>query len=277
MLIDSLDANFGKSQEQYDQIVDETGCGNSSDTLQCLRGLPFDDLNNVINATASTLFTNPAIDGDIIQGFASAALREGKFLKVPYLTGTNTDEESFSAAGNYVVNTDSEFLTYLVQNITGANNSYGLILPYLYPDIPSIGLPPTFLSGNERPSGSLSWLGSQYKRVVAYYSDYEMHNNRRAASQAWSKYNVTNYSYRFNVIPAGAEDYYGIGHFQEVAWVFGNLQGVGYAKNPFEGASEGSLGASKLMSRMWSSFVTHLDPNFHGSKLRSLISSFHLR
>lgn len=144
---------------------------------------------------------------------------------------------------------------------------------FLYPNIPEIGLPSTFLTGNEYPSNTdeLGWLGSQYKRVVSYYSDYDMHNNRRAANQAWSKFNVTNYSYRFNIIPAGTPSFYGIGHFQEVAWVFGNINGIGYAVNPFQDVPERYVEASRLMSRMWSSFVTHLDPNFHGREFSLLL------
>lgn len=39
-------------QPFYDTIVNNTGCANAIDTLGCLRALPFNTLNNAINATA---------------------------------------------------------------------------------------------------------------------------------------------------------------------------------------------------------------------------------
>ena len=36
-------------QKDYDALVKETGCSGSSDTLECLRGVPFDTLMTAIN------------------------------------------------------------------------------------------------------------------------------------------------------------------------------------------------------------------------------------
>ena len=55
-------------------------------------------------------------------------------------------------------------------------------------------------------------------------------------------------------------------HFQEVAFVFNNLQGLGYAINPFGGEPASYPALSQLMSRAWVSFVHDLDPNHHGGK-----------
>jgi hypothetical protein len=42
-------------QGYYDFIVDQTGCAGSSNTLQCLREVPYDKLMNAINQTPNIL------------------------------------------------------------------------------------------------------------------------------------------------------------------------------------------------------------------------------
>jgi acetylcholinesterase len=46
-----------------------------------------------------------------------------------------------------------------------------------------------------------------------------------------------------------------------VAFVFNNLDGLGYAVNPFLNKSESYAQLSDLMSKSWASFVYDLDPN----------------
>lgn len=41
-------------QAVYDSIVDRAGCSNATDTLQCLRELPFSVFNDVSNETFSS-------------------------------------------------------------------------------------------------------------------------------------------------------------------------------------------------------------------------------
>jgi carboxylesterase type B len=63
-------------------------------------------------------------------------------------------------------------------------------------------------------------------------------------------------------------DYIGTPHFVEVAYVFYNLLGQGYGKGqgPLVNASKEVLDLAKLVSHMWISFITELNPNEHGSK-----------
>jgi len=81
---------------------------------------------------------------------------------------------------------------------------------------------------------------------------------------------VTQYSYDFNVLPAGVDATVGVSHFVEVSFVFANTLGVGYdtvvAKNPFRGAPEANFKVAKIMSRMWISFIADLDPNNSGGE-----------
>jgi len=52
-----------------------------------------------------------------------------------------------------------------------------------------------------------------------------------------------------------------VAHFQEVAFVFNNIDGLGYAVDPFQNKSQSYIDLSNLMSKSWASFVNDLDPN----------------
>jgi carboxylesterase type B len=84
---------------------------------------------------------------------------------------------------------------------------------------------------------------------------------RRRANIAWSNYNVPSYSYRFDVVVNGVADIYAATHFQEVAFVFDNINGDGYSVNPFANKSAAYPALAKTMSNAWVNFVTTLNPN----------------
>jgi triacylglycerol lipase len=180
---------------------------------------------------------------------------------VPILIGANTDEGT--AFGPTGINTTAQFQAFVSTRLTNPNASIDTITT-LYPDIPGIGIPQTFLG---RPSGT---TGLQYKRSSSFAGDYTMHANRRGATQAWSNYSVPSFSYRFNALANGYSYTQGVTHFEEVAFVMNTVNGDGYAAvrlpNPFGGEPLSYREISRLMSRMWVSFVNTLDPNYSGSK-----------
>jgi hypothetical protein len=77
----------------------------------------------------------------------------------------------------------------------------------------------------------------------------------------------------FDAIVNGLNYFAGAVHFQEVAFVFYNTEGLGYPQdggpNPLGGPErESLLILAKQMCRMWISFVNYGDPNMHlGGKL----------
>jgi acetylcholinesterase len=103
--------------------------------------------------------------------------------------------------------------------------------------------------------------GYDYRRSAAYFGDEVFIANRRLACQTWAAANISAYCYRFNAIPAGIPWPIEVTHFQEVAFVFNNLQGLGYAVNPFLNKSQSYIDLSDLMSKSWASFVYDQDPN----------------
>lgn len=101
-----------QSQPMYASIVSQAGCSNSTDSLQCLREVPYDQLNAIINGTTvingSTLNSwGPTIDGDFVQKYTSLQLKEGAFVHVPILSGANSDEGS--AFGPRGINNTQDF------------------------------------------------------------------------------------------------------------------------------------------------------------------------
>ncbi|EHK98823.1 putative Lipase 2 [Glarea lozoyensis 74030] len=238
------------------------GCSNATDTLACLRTIPTDTLSSILNSTVTTGFPwGPQVDNDFLLAPFPASLQAGNFVRVPILTGRNHDEGTdFAPKG---INTTDQFLANVRSQ--GPDNATAVTIAALYPDIPAIGIPAT-LDG--RPTGPLASYGVQWKRISSYIGDLRQHVPRRIVNQVWSKYNVTNYSYHFNVIPNGAGAWLGSGHFREVAFVFDNTDGLGYknvvAVNPFEGKGEEFFLLARLMSRMWVSFITGGSPNDSG-------------
>lgn len=88
-----------------------------------------------------------------------------------------------------------------------------------------------------------------------------MHSARRRANLAFAKQGVPSWSYRFDTVLPRILGFFGAPHFQEVAFVFYNTRGDGYAQNPFANNTEALTALAKTMSTAWVSFVTGQDPN----------------
>lgn len=90
------------SQASYDRLVSRTSCSGALDSLDCLRHLPFEELEAAFDRQGENSSSEvdidmashsyPVIDGDLIQTFGSLSLKESKFVKVPILTGVNSNE-----------------------------------------------------------------------------------------------------------------------------------------------------------------------------------------
>ncbi|KAI9934340.1 hypothetical protein ASPWEDRAFT_108326 [Aspergillus wentii DTO 134E9] len=248
-------------QADYDELVAKVNCSNVVDTLQCLREVPFEQLNSALNGTDGSPVYNfsPAIDGDLIRDWGSLNLDKEAFIKVPIIAGTNSDEgTSFGPTG---INTTEQFYSYLTDGQSGFKLPPVIAqqILHLYPDDPSQGIP-AYLGSERIPSKGLQW-----RRTNAYAGDYFMHANRRRQCATWAASNTPAYCYRFNVRPADTPYLSGAAHFEEVAFVFYNLAGLGYHYGkPFAGVPESYAQLSKLMTGMWASFIHDLDPNSGG-------------
>ncbi|KAH8696581.1 putative extracellular lipase [Talaromyces proteolyticus] len=251
--------NASAWEPNYQNIVARAGCSSVSDTLACLRTVPTEQLNTIFNSSDVTSTGIVVIDGDILTESGTKLTKNGNFVQVPFLIGTNFDEgTTFGIAG---INTTEEFKESLLSSAPSLTEEVVDKVAELYPDVPSLGIPST-LKGRP-PAGSP--YGAQWKRSAAYGGDLTMHTGRRITTEAWAQYGVPAYSYHFDVLVHGVSEYIGSTHFQEVAFVFSNTAGQGYenavAVDPFANEPATFDELASIMSTAWISFVNDLDPN----------------
>jgi len=236
-------------QAMYDNLTESVGCTGASDTLRCLRDVPYE---TIASYGYQGLEWFHVIDGSFIPRHGQQSLVQGKFAKIPIILGTNTDE-GFGVNG---VNTDAQAIEQMVTSKRwNVNEEEARRLLDLYPDDPSVGEPYGW--------GNRTWpqYGLQYKRYQSIATDLTMYAPRRLLAQSMSKYVENVYSYRwdapkFNNTPSTI----GVNHFSEIPFVFGNtVQQI----TPL-GNSTANIKLSQLVMRMWTSFAYDLDPNGHG-------------
>lgn len=251
--------NESHFQDSFDKLVSQVGCQKEADALQCLREVPFERLNAALNTTSGSpaYMFQPAIDNDFIQTRGSEQLDQHAFVRVPIIAGTNSDEgTSFGPTG---INTTEQFYSYLTNNKTSdppLAPSVARDILDVYPDDPKQGIP-QYLGDKRVPSKGLQW-----RRTNAYVGDLMMHANRRRQCEAWAETGTPAFCYRFNVRSADADYLQGSMHFEEVAFVFKNIEGRGYHYGkPFRGVPESYVQLSQVMTSMWAAFIHDLDPN----------------
>lgn len=246
----------------YNLLATRTNCINQTSPLECLRALPAEQLNIAINTTSAALNTTafgPVLDGDFIQKRTSLQLAAGEFVHVPILSGANSDEGS--AFSPRPINNTEAFRNAVISN-RGLNNIPPDLADQIveaYPDDLSVNVIASL--GNQRPGPE---YGAQFRRAASYAGDLTFIAPRRKTCEIWAAAGVAAYCYRFNAIPAGLPAALGVTHFQEVAFVFLNLNGVGYlpaAVPPFTNKTESYRTLSRFMNSNWVSFVHDLDPN----------------
>ncbi|KAL4787594.1 Alpha/Beta hydrolase protein [Aspergillus varians] len=237
-------------QPMYNRIVDKAGCSDSSDTLQCLREVPFDSLYAV---AYEGLEWFAVVDGAFIKEYPQISITQGRFAKVPILLGSNTDEGvSFGTTG---VGTNEDCIAQLISSkrwVLTTDQATELIK--YYPDDPIVGCPYGW--------GNITWpkLGLMYKRYSSMAGDITMVAPRRLLAQEMAIYDQPVYSYRWDVPALNETSTIGVRHFAEIPFVFANP-----VQNITElGDDPARLELANLAACMWTTFVADLDPNGHG-------------
>ncbi|KAI0349899.1 carotenoid ester lipase precursor [Trametes cingulata] len=171
--------DIAELQPFYDAIIANTTCRGANDTLECLRGLPLDELM----AAASTLPTlfdfsgldepwTPRADGVFFKAPPQQLVLAGSVANVPLLTGDCLDEATIFSIGTFNVTTDDEFKAYVhdqwFPNVPLANLTN---LFTLYPDDPAAGSP--------FDTGDANELYPQFKRIAAFQGDVAFQATRR--------------------------------------------------------------------------------------------------
>ncbi|KAF7595633.1 hypothetical protein BBP40_005381 [Aspergillus hancockii] len=236
-------------QPMYDRIVNKTSCSASSDTLQCLRDIPYETL---YDSAYEGLEWFATIDGTFIKEYPQISIAQGKIAKVPILLGANTDEGT--SLGTTGTDTDEECIEQLISSKRWVlSREQATKLLTFYPNDPTVGCPYGW--------GNTTWpkLGLMYKRYESMAGDLTMVGPRRLLAQNMAKYQNEVYSYRWDVPALNTSSTIGVGHFAEIPFVFANpVQTI----TPL-GADPDRLELGNLAARMWTTFVSDLDPNGH--------------
>ncbi|CAK5270089.1 unnamed protein product [Mycena citricolor] len=254
-------------QATFTALLGNTTCastlnGTAAAQLACVRGLPVDAFRNHSVGT-----TGIVRDGDFIQTpSVYQSYKTGKWVKVAFLTGSNTDEgRSFARLG---ANTTAD----AYNNLTVVPAQFRSRLLELYPDNPELGSP--FNTGpfelDPVQNGLFATPGTQNKRVSAIVGDVMEYAGPRFVGQTVA-HQVPFYKYRFNHIPYSVsfsvEDF--VGHFVEVAYSFNsqNNDTAFWVQNHFTatylgpGAPVADRFLGFYMSRSWAAFIATGDPN----------------
>lgn len=219
----------------------------SAAQLTCLRNITSDQLYK----SNYTVTWNPIVDGDFLTDYPSNLGAEGKFIKVPLITGANSDEgASFSVKGLNTTNDVYNSLFYW-RNYALSPPSIKKLLD-LYPNNPSIEPPYADHSNTTYPSYGLQW-----RRSAAIGGDLVMIAQRRKMCEQYTSADQTVYSYRFDTPLWNATTPIYIKHFDNVVFSFQNISGALGPLPKYESYSE----LSHSIGKAYANFVGTLDPN----------------
>ncbi|KAF7375647.1 Carboxylic ester hydrolase [Mycena sanguinolenta] len=159
-------------QPYYDGLVAANNCTRSSDTLDCLRRVPFDAFMATVNDTTN-LFSysslqniwRPRVDGDIVIQDPLISVSKGLYANIPIISGDSDDEGTEFSLSNDNITTNEEFLDYIHSNYLSNSTSVQIAkLGTLYPNDPTQGSP--------FDTGTANQLTPQFKRLAAFQGDY---------------------------------------------------------------------------------------------------------
>ncbi|EIM86930.1 alpha/beta-hydrolase [Stereum hirsutum FP-91666 SS1] len=219
-----------KYQAIYDSIVGRAGCSNTTDTLQCLREVPFSVFNDVSNETYSclsfqslSLAFEPRGDGGFLAEDPQQLILKGEVASVPFVTGECDDEGTTFSLPIANLTTETEANNYIASNYF-PNASTQELQPLFeaYPSDPSAGSP--------FDTGAANNLTAQYKRLAAFQGDLIFQAPRRFfLQQISSQQNAWSYLWKRNK----STPYLGSYHGSDSAYAPGELRDavINFANN----------------------------------------------
>ncbi|RPD53051.1 esterase 1 [Lentinus tigrinus ALCF2SS1-7] len=230
----------------------------AGNTFDCMRSTSLDTLLNAYRTSASespeTFQFVPVIDGadGLIPDLPSTLVAQGKFSRIPLMTGTNLDDGTTFTP--QAVTTDDQikiFLTRAALPFQGGDPSpeFEAALDELleiYPEDPTVGSP--------YGTGSQTFgLSPEYKRLASIVGDTQFQAPRRAWVQAAAANGVPAYAFLFADPAAVADEKLGVTHGTDVPYMYGSP----YVSGPMTKAGQVSLNMMDYII----SFVTSVNPN----------------
>lgn len=172
-----------KGQAIYDAVVKEGGCSAASDSLECLRELPYDKFLNAANSVPGLLSYNslalsylPRPDGKVLPDSPDVLISSGRYYAVPMINGNQEDEGTLFALFQPNLTTTAKFVDYLQklffnkaskQQLTALVNTY----------------PTTLSTGSPYRTALLNEVFPGFKRRAAVFGDLVFSLTRRVFLQ----------------------------------------------------------------------------------------------
>ncbi|KAL2441969.1 Chlorogenic acid esterase [Exophiala dermatitidis] len=247
-----------ESQYQYDNLAIRVGCANQAthlvdDSLACLRSKSTSELqthnHNIPYPGARNppvFMWNPVLDHDFIRNLTYQAFDSGSFVRVPVISGDDTNGGTIFTPRKTSSRSQSEtFLHNQFPHLTAENLQR---ISELYPN-----------NGPYFPN-----TGSWWRQVSNAYGDLRYMCPNLFISSALFRHGLEgNWNYRYNVEdPTQVAQGLGVPHTVELAAIWGpeNVRG-GVPASYREGKSNAWI--VPVMQGYWTSFIRALDPNVH--------------
>ena len=224
----------------------EAGCAGSSDTLACLRALPYTKFLNAANSVPGILSYStvnlsylPRPDGLTITDSPEVLVAGGRYAKVPFIVGDQEDEGTLFGLFTPNITTTDDITTYFsTLFFQGASRAQVSQLVGTYQTITEDGSPfRTGLLNNYYP---------QYKKVSALIGDLTFTLTRRIFLSIASRVNPGVPSWSYLATYDYGTPILGTFHASDILQVFN-----GIVPN----------NAAKTIRGYYFSFVYNLDPN----------------
>jgi carboxylesterase type B len=238
-----------------ENLTRSVGCWDAVDQLACLRALS----QEALFAAQPSQVWNPLIDGDFLTAYPSQLIPTGNFVKIPLLTGENTDEGI-----NFRPVTPKPDTALDLQHAFASWRMYSLSPPTiqrllaLYPDNPCAA-PPYGVINCSRFESTLD-RGSQWRRGATIGGDLVMISGRRKMCELYSSPAGDSqpvFSYRFDQRLWNRNETEGVQHFDNVAFSFQNISGLLGASPEFDS----HVRLARAIGEAYVRFVNDLDPN----------------
>ncbi|KAL5115632.1 hypothetical protein ACEQ8H_006431 [Pleosporales sp. CAS-2024a] len=234
-----------KAQAIYDTVVEAAGCSGSSDTLGCLRTIPYTQLLQACNtvpgilgyATVNLSYL-PRPDHKVLTDSPDALVSSGKYAKVPFIVGDQEDEGTLFGLFTPNLTTTAQVSEYFAAFFEQATPAQLDALVATYPD--------TTEDGSPFRTGLLNNWYPQFKRVSAIIGDLTFTLTRRIFLETATAVNPTVPSWSYLSSYGYGTPILGTLHGSDIIQVF-------YGTLPNN--------ASSSIRGYYYSFVYNLDPN----------------
>ncbi|OKL56948.1 hypothetical protein UA08_07827 [Talaromyces atroroseus] len=246
-----------QSQFQYDNLTERTGCADASNTLQCLRGLDIDTLQqqNIAtpfpNGVDAPLYPySPTIDHDLVSDYTYALFGAGRFMKIPVIFGDDTNEGTIFTP--HSTSSVAEADVFLRDNFPAYTDSQLATINSLYMSQPDAVVYPnagTYWRGVSNAYGEIRYICPGIYISTAY-------NNFSTSS---SSDFVPSWNYHYAVLDDSAiTSGYGTQHTIEINAIWGPEYVSGSAPASY---STTNAAIVPVMQGYWTSFIRAYDPN----------------